>query len=130
MKRIAKRDIINRAHINATTATHATYFPFMEYTERVAYSAGVYGWTGNLFRGCTSGCLYAVTDYGNENAPTSYRLMEMLGNRERAVMETLDHVEEVEYKGAEYSVLRFVAMDGHAFTVATFDFGKTWEICG
>ena len=131
MKRISKKEILNRAHIDATTATSATYFPFCEYCERIAYSAGVYGWTGNLFRGLTSGALYAVTDYGNEDAPAKYELMEKLGNRERYVLETLDSVEEIEHDGAKRSVLKFHSTDGeHTFSLVTSDFGKTWDICG
>ena len=131
MKRLSKREITKRAHVNVTSATHATYFPFLEYCERIAYSAGVYGWTGNLFRGLTSGVLYAVTDYGNENAPTYYDLMQQLGNREKYVMKTLERIEETEHDGCKKSVLVFYSRDGEpSFKLATFDYGHTWNICG
>lgn len=131
MKRISRKAIVNTSAINATKATHATYFPFPEYTDRVAYSAGVYGWTGNQFIGLTSGIKYAVTDQGNEYAHACLPLVQAMGNREKAVIESLDHVEEIEHKdNGKYSMLRFVARDGHSFTVATFDFGHTWTICG
>lgn len=129
MKRIAKKTIISRAHINATTATSVTYFPYPEYVEKIAYSAGIYGWTGSLYRGTISGALYAVTDYGNDCASNGHDIREAMGARELAVVENLDYCEEVEHDYGK-SVLRFVARDGHAFTVATFDHGRNWTICG
>lgn len=129
MKRIAKRTIISQADINATKANSVTYFPFPEHVEKVAYSAGIYGWTGSLYQGETSGLLYAVTDYGNDCASNGHDMRAAMGNRELAVVRNLSHVEEVEHDHAK-SVMRFVARDGYAFTVATFDHGRTWTICG
>lgn len=129
MKRIAKKTIIAQADINASKATSVTYFPFPEYVEKVAYSAGVYGWTGSLYRGTTSGLLYSVTDYGNDCASNGHDIRRMMGAREAAVVENLAYCEEVEHDGSK-SVLRFVARDGYSFTVATFDRGHSWTICG
>lgn len=129
MKRIAKRTIVSQADINATKATSVTYFPYPEYVEKVAYSAGVYGWTGSLYRGETSGLLYAVTDYGNDCPGNGSSIRHTMGARELAIVENLAYCEEVEHDHGK-SVLRFVARDGHAFTVATFDHGRTWTICG
>lgn len=129
MKRIAKKAVVSLADINATKATSVTYFPYPEYVEKVAYSAGVYGWTGSLYRGTTSGLLYAVTDCGNDCASNGHSMRKMMGARELAVVENLAYCEEEEHDHGK-SVLRFVARDGHAFTVATFDHGRNWTICG
>ena len=130
LSRISKRDLLRAADINATEATHASYFCFLEYTERVAYCAGIYGWSGNLFRGCDSGLYYAVTDYGNENG-TANRLIDELGEREKYVIRTLASVKELEHSGAGYSVMRYLSNDGrNGFTIATHDFGHTWQLVG
>ena len=129
MKRIAKKTIISQADINATKATSVTYFPFPEHVEKVAYSCGVYGWTGSLYRGTESGCLYAVTDYGNDCPSNGHDIRRTMGNREKAVVENLAYAEEIEHDGRK-SVLRFVARDGYSFTVVTFNGGHDWTICG
>ena len=129
MERISKRALVNLADVDATHATHVTYFPYPERIDKIAYSCGASGWTGSLYRGQTSGALYAVTNQGNDCPTNGTSVRRMMGARETCVVETLSHVEEVEHDHAK-SVLRFVSRDGHAFTVATFDFGRTWTICG
>lgn len=128
--KMAQRDVRNWADINATKATHASYFPFLEPCDRCGYACGVYGWRANLYRGRLSGLYYGVWDYGNEDAHLS-RLAYKMGARELSVMENLARVEELEYSdNGEKSVLAFIAGDGSRFTVATFDNGSTWDICG
>ena len=133
MKRVSRKHIIEVADINATRDIPVTYFPFPEYTERVAYSAGMHGWTGNLFKGLESGVLYAVTDGANEGAGI-HRVAESFGFREREIVRNLSHVELVESDSrggiSNYCVMAFVSCDGSRFTVATFDHGKNWEVCG
>lgn len=129
MERIAKRTLVNLANVDATHATHATYFPYPEHVDKIAYSCGASGWTGSLYRGRESGALYAATDAGNDCPANGYSIRRAMGARESAVVERLDHVEEVEH-GHGSSTLRFVARDGYAFTISTFDFGRTWTICG
>lgn len=129
-KRISRKALIGLADINATRATGATYFPFPEYVTKVAYSCNAAGWTGSLYKGTESGLLYAVTDMGNDCASNGCHMRRMMGNREKYVVRTLSHVEELEHDH-EKSVIRFVSRDGeHAFTAVTFDFGRTWTICG
>lgn len=124
------RDIKSMADINVTRATSVTYFPFFEYTEKVAYAAGIYGWNGSLYRGWDSRLYYVVTDMGNDGCCTGSNMKKM-GEREKYVMRTLDRVEEVEREGTAHSVMRFYSSDGeHSFSVETFDHGKTWDICG
>lgn len=130
MKRISKAAIKNLADINATHANSVTYFPYPENVEKVAYSCGTYGWTGSLYRGTTSGLLYAVTDMGNDCSANGYDMRRTFGARENAVIEDLSHVEEVDHSDHGFSVMRFVSRNGYAFTVATFDFGRTWTVCG
>lgn len=130
MKRLALRTIKAQAHINASTATHATYFPFFETREKIAYAAGIYGWNGSLYRGDVSGILYAVTDYGNDYYG-AHKCRDLMGEREKYVLRTLDHVEEIEHGPNGYSVMGFYSIDGeHGFKVVTRDYGHNWEICG
>ena len=75
MKRIAKKTIVSLSDINATKATSVTYFPYPEYVEKVAYSAGVHGWTGSLYRGTTSGLLYAVRTYPGSDGNAGFILL-------------------------------------------------------
>lgn len=117
------------AHINVD-AIHCTYFPYPEYTTKKAYSSGVYGCTGVLLVGQTSGCLYEASPYANEDGTPPYGFIEAMGNRERAVIEGLSDVQEIEHDGAQASTVEFVAYDGSRFTAHTDDYGKTWTICG
>lgn len=129
MQKLSKREILRRSHIN-TDECSATYFPFPEYTTQVAYSAGVYGCTGQMYRGLTSGCLYATDPYGAGRSGSPNReMVASFGNRERDIVERLDHVEIIE-NGVERNTLAFVAYSGERFTVTTTDFGRTWTICG
>lgn len=132
MERISKRALVNLADVDATHATSATYFPFPERVEKIAYSCGACGWTGSLYRGQMSGLLYAVTDCGNDCDTNGCGMRRNFGARELAVVETLARVEEVEgdAHGHARSVLRFVSRDGRSFTAATFDHGHTWTVCG
>lgn len=125
-ERISKRRLLEWADID-TAEVRATYFPFPEPVERFAHSEGVNGCTGILYRGSVSGRLYAGGKYSSE--ATGAALRRALGYRERAVVENLDRIEVHEGDG-EYCVFSFVARDGSRFTVATWDFGRTWEICG
>ena len=131
-KRISRREAIARADVNVsaiTDGTGTTNFPYPEALETVAHSEGVYGCTGILRRGATSGLRYFAGPYSSDCE--GHALRQQMGNRERAVVEQLDRVEVVEQ--AEHGrrcVLRFVAFDGSAFTVATFDRGHSWAICG
>lgn len=128
--RMALRDIKRMADIDVTHATSVTYFPFFEYTDKIAYAAGIYGWNGSLYRGLDSRLYYAVTDMGNDGCCAGRNVGKM-GEREKYVMRTLERVEEVEHPAPGSSVVRFFSSDGeHSFSVATSDHGKTWEICG
>ena len=128
-ERISKKALIGLADINATRATSVTYFPFPETVTKVAYSCNVDGWTGSLYKGDESGLLYAVTDMGNDCASNGHDMRRAMGNREKYVVRTLSHVEEME-KAHGKSVIRFVSRDGeHAFSAVTFDHGRTWTIC-
>ena len=129
MKRISRVAIMSLADIDATHANSVTYFPYPEPVEKVAYSCGTYGWTGSLYRGTTSGLLYAVTDMGNDCASNGCDMRRTFGARAAAVVERLDHVEEVEHSHG-HSVMRFVSRDGYSFTATTWDFGRTWTVCG
>ena len=64
MKKLSKRDILRSADI-VTDDVRVTYFPFPEYTRQVGYSVGACGCTAQLYRGMTSGALYA-TDRGSD----------------------------------------------------------------
>lgn len=129
MKRISKAAIKDLADIDVTHANSVTYFPYPESVEKVAYSCGTCGWTGSLYRGQTSGLLYAVTDMGNDCSANGYDMRRTFGARETAVVERLSHVEEVEHDHG-YSVMRFVSRNSYSFTVVTRDFGRTWSVCG
>ena len=126
-QRISKRRLLEWADIN-TDDVEVTYFPFPEPVEIRAHSEGVYGCTGLLFKGRVSGALYAGDEYVSESQ--GYDLRRSLGNRERAVIEQLDHIEVHEGDGRAFCVFSFVACDGSRFTVVTRDFGRTWSICG
>ena len=126
-EKMSKRALYKIADVDMDV-TDATYFPFPEPVEAIAHSEGVYGCTGILYKGRESGALYVGDAYTCESQ--GYELRRALGNRERAVVEKLDHVEQVESEGARFSVLRFVACDGYSFTAVTRDYGHNWTICG
>lgn len=127
--RMSKKAIYQRADIN-TDSIGVTYFPYPEYTEKVAYSCGIYGCTAVLRRGYESGALYASGPYANSDGCAPYGFRESFGNRERAIIERLDHIEQVEPGADGRAVFAFVSRTGERFTVATFDHGHTWSICG
>ena len=78
------------ADVNATKTTgYATYFPYPETVEKVAYASGVYGWNASLYRGETSGLLYYVSDMGNDCGTNGHALREAFGYREREIVENL-----------------------------------------
>lgn len=127
IRRISKQAAYAMADVN-TDSIGVTYFPYPETTSKVAYSAGS-RCTAVLRRGDVSGVLYVSGPYANDYAGA--RIGRDLGNRERAVVERLSHVEVVERDDIHgRSIVAFVARDSSRFTVATFDFGRTWTICG
>lgn len=128
-RRLSRKTIHEWADINAE-AIHCTYFPYPEYTTKRAYSCGVYGCTGVLLVGETSGCLYEADPYANENGTPPYGFIEAMGNRERAIVEKLRAVQEIEHDGTRASTVAFIACDGSRFTAHTNDYGHTWTICG
>lgn len=128
--RMSKKSIYQRSDIN-TDSIGVTYFPYPEATEKVGYSCNVYGCTAVLRRGYESGALYAAAVYGgNEDGCTSYEFVKSFGNREREIVARLDHIEQVEPGNHGRAVFAFVSRTGERFTVATFDHGHTWSICG
>lgn len=130
LKRYSKKSIYQLADID-TDSIGVTYFPYPESTVKIGYSCNVYGCTAVLRKGYDSGILYAAAVYGgNEDGCTHYDFTQSFGNRERAIIEQLDHIEQIENEGHKRSVFAFVAKDGTRFTVATFDNGRTWKICG
>lgn len=126
-EKMSKRALYKIADVDMSV-TDATYFPFPERVEAVAHSEGVYGCTGILYKGRESGALYVGGKYTSESQ--GYELRRAMGNRERAIVEKLERVEQVESEGASFSVLRFVARDGYSFTAVTRDYGHSWTICG
>lgn len=126
-EKISKRALYKMADVDIDVAG-VTYFPFPEPVEIVAHSEGLYGCTGILYRGCESGALYAGGKYSS--ASQGWDLRKSIGNRERAVVEKLARVEQLEGDGVYYSVLRFVSRDGYSFTAVTRDYGHHWTICG
>lgn len=127
--RYSKKALYQCADIN-TDSIGVTYFPYPEQTEQVAYSCGIYGCTAVLRRGYESGALYASGPYANSDGWAPYGFRESFGNREHAIIERLDHIEQVEPGTGDRAVFAFVSRTGERFTVATFDYGKTWTICG
>lgn len=128
--RMSKKGIYQRADID-TDSISATYFPYPEATEQVGYSCNAYGCTAVLRRGYTSGALYAAAPYANEDGHQNPQFLRQIANRERYVIEHLDHIEDVE-RSSDHSraMFAFVASTGERFTVATFDHGHNWTICG
>lgn len=128
--RYSKKALYQRADIDADSIS-ATYFPFPEYTEKVGFSCNATGCTAVLLRGYTSGALYAAAPYANEDGNPTRQFLQQIANRERYVIEHLDHIEDVE-RSSDHSraVFSFVATTGERFTVATFDYGRNWKICG
>jgi len=128
--RYSKKALYQRADID-TDSISATYFPFPEYTEKVGYSCNAIGCTAVLLRGYTSGALYAAAPYANESGNPTRQFMQQIANREREIIKHLDHIE-IEESSRDHSraVFAFVATTGERFTVATFDYGRTWKICG
>lgn len=128
--RYSKKALYQRADID-TDSISATYFPYPEPTEQVGYSCGIYGCTAVLRRGYTSGALYAAKPYANEDGHQNPQFLQQIANRERYVIEHLDHIE-IEESSSDHSrsVFAFVATTGERFTVATFDYGHSWKICG
>lgn len=127
--RLSKKAIYQQADIN-TDSIGATYFPYPEPTEKVAYSCGIYGCTAVLRQGRESGTLYASGPYANSDGWAPYGFRESFGNREREIIARLDHIEQDEPGEGGRAVFSFVSRTGERFTVATFDHGHTWEICG
>jgi hypothetical protein len=117
------------ANINATKAGYATYFPFPEHTEQVAYAYGKYGWNASLLKGSISGALYYVSDFGNSTGARNKSLHEAMGAREHAVIDDLKRVEVVE-SSKERTTLKFIDSKGSGFTVTAIDDGHRWTICG
>lgn len=128
-KRFSKRAILQLADIN-TDSIGVTYFPYPEPTEKVGYSCGVYGCTAILRKGCESNALYASGPYANSDGYSPYDFRKSFGNRERDIIERLDHVEQVEPGHDGRAVIAFVSKSGERFAVATFDHGRSWQICG
>lgn len=129
LKRYSKKSIYQLADID-TGSIGVTYFPYPEATEKIGYSCGIYGCTAVLRRGYDSNALYAADPYANSDGYSPYDFRKSLGNREHDIIERLDHIEQVEPGKDGRAVIAFVAKDGARFTVATFDHGHTWEICG
>lgn len=130
--RYSKRAIYQRADIN-TDSIGVTYFPYPEPTEKVGYACGIYGCNAVLRQGNESGAYYAAgtrNSCGNEDGCSPYGFRESFGNRERDIIARLDHIEQDEPGEGGRAVFSFVARTGERFTVATFDYGHTWEICG
>lgn len=127
--RMGKRAMYQRADIDVDSIG-VTYFPFPESVTQIAYSCGSQC-TGMLFRGNESYCLYVGGPYTSTS--NGYDMREMFGNRERAIVERLSHVEVIESgrdNGHKHAVVAFVSRGGERFTVVTNDYGRTWDICG
>ena len=127
--RMSKKAIYKRADIN-TDSIGVTYFPYPEPTDKIGYSCNVYGCTAVLRRGCDSGALYAARAYANESGCTNWEMIRSYGNREREIIARLDHIEIEEPGNEGRAVFAFVSRTGERFTVATFDHGRNWTICG
>lgn len=124
MQRYSKKNLQKIADIN-TGDLQVTYFPYPECTIQIGYSCGQCGCTGMLYRGLASGCLYADGPFSSG----TNLLYGKLGAREQSIIDRLSHFEVIE-NGVQKAVGAFVARDGSRFTVATSDFGKTWQIVG
>ena len=128
--RYSKKAIYQAANID-TDSIEVTYFPYPESTEKIGYSCNIYGCTAVLRRGDESGALYAAKVYGgNEDGWSPWEFRKSFGNRERDIISRLDHIEIEEPGHNGRAVFAFVARSGERFTVATFDQGHTWTICG
>lgn len=129
MKRMSMKAMKEIADVNVTKTGYATYFPFPENTEQIAYAYGKYGWNASLLRGDISGLLYYVSDFGNSTGTQNRSLYEAMGSREHAVIDDLERVEAVE-SSKERTTLKFIASSGEGFTVTAIDDGHRWTICG
>lgn len=127
--RYSKKAIFNQADID-TDSIGVTYFPYPESTDKIGYSCNAYGCTAVLRRGCDSGALYAARAYANESGCTNWDMVRSYGNRERDIISRLDHIEIEEPGNEGRAVFAFVSHTGERFTVATFDHGHNWTICG
>ena len=128
MKRLSMKRMREIADVNATKTTgYATYFPYPETVEKVAYASGVYGWNASLHRGETSGLLYYVSDMGNDCGTNGHALREAFGYREREIVEDLASVEVAE-TSRDFTTLRFTSDEGKSFEASTFDDGHVWKI--
>lgn len=107
-----------------------TYFPFVESSKKIAYSCGINGCTAVLRRGDSSGALYAARPGANEDGSYDSEFVGLLGTRELAIVHALDHYELLEGRPNGYAVVAVVARGGERFTLATFDRGHNWEVCG
>lgn len=132
MKRYSKKAIYDLADININEFA-GLVFPAPESVEQVGYSRGVNGGTAKLYRGEESGRHYAGGVFAGIVGPYSWRhgltSDYPLGYRERAVVRSLDHAEQLE-SNENYIVIRFVSTSGDYFVVASDDNGHTWRVAG
>lgn len=131
-ERITKKALYSMADVDADMLFNCgvTYFPFVESSKKIAYSCGVNGCTAVLRRGDNSGALYAARPGANEDGSYNSKLLGMFGAREWAIIHALDHYELLEGRPNGYAVVAVVARGGERFTLATFDRGHNWDVCG
>ena len=129
MRRYSKRAIYDMADININEFA-GIQFPAPESVEQVGYSRGVNGGTAKLYRGEESGRYYAGGVFAGIVGPYSWHRGvpsdSALGNRERLIVHSLDHAEQLE-SNEKYIVIRFVSTTGDFFVVASDDDGHTWH---